>query len=666
VQRSAFRTVNEVGLVLGLAIVYFAAAKLGLGLAVVSEQVSLVWPPSGLALAAVLLFGYRVWPGIFIGALAANVTASSSLVGAFVIATGNTFEAVVAVSLLSRVAFNPRLSRLRDALAFVLLAALLSTTVAATVGSLSLVATGVEPWPSLSTLFRDWWIGDTVGDLTLAPALLSLRGASGRFERPSLGALVLTLGSLLVSVIVFAQPASSMMSDYPLHYLVFPFVTWGALRFGVKGSSLVVVAVAAVANASTAQGLGPFVAYGQEEPLLLLQLFIAVMAVTGLLLGAAVTERDEAHASLLLQDKRKDQFLATLAHELRNPLAPIVAAAHVLRAKAGEPAAAQRLEQVLSRQLAHLTRLVDDLLDVSRITSGKVTLERSQVELGDVIQAALEMSLPLTEGRGIRVEVDLAPKVVTVNGDFTRLVQVVFNLISNAVRYGKDQGRIWLRLGADEDEAVLTVRDDGVGMSEEVIEHAFELFAQGPATGRGAGLGIGLTLVRQLVELHGGRVRAESAGPGSGSEFEVRLPRLRSASARSTSPRSEGEAQTSERRPREVLIVDDNVDAAVTLARLVELRGHHVEIAHDGAAALERVRSSVPDVILLDIEMPEMNGYEVARALRNDEHSRDVRLIAVTGYGKASDRERAEDAGFDAHLVKPVEPGALYAALESG
>jgi signal transduction histidine kinase len=664
VQRSALRMMKEVGLVLALSILYFAAAQLGFGLAVVAEQVSLVWPPSGIALAAVLLFGSRVWPGIFVGALAANVTASDSLVGAFVIAIGNTLEAVVAAALLSRVGFEARLSRLRDALAFVLLAALLSTTIAATVGSLALAATGAEPWTSWSTLFRDWWIGDTVGDLTLAPALLSLRAVSGRFERPSPGALLLALGSVLVSVIVFAQPASSMMSQYPLHYLVFPFVTWGALRFGVKGSSLVVVSVAAVAIASTAQGLGPFVVYGQEEPLLLLQLFIAVMAVTGLLLGAAVTERDEAHESLKLQDKRKDQFLATLAHELRNPLAPIVAAAHVLRAKAGEPAAAQRLEQVLSRQLAHLTRLVDDLLDVSRITSGKVKLERSEVELGDVIHAALEMSLPLTESRGIQIEADLAPESVAVNGDFTRLVQVVFNLISNAVRYGKDQGRIWLRLYADDHEAILTVRDDGVGMSQEVIAHAFELFAQGPGTGRGAGLGIGLTLVRQLVELHGGRVRAESAGPGAGSEFEVRLPRLRIPRALASRPRTSDDPGASERRPREVLIVDDNVDAAVTLAKLVELRGHRVEVAHDGATALERVRSSLPDVILLDIEMPQMNGYDVARALRNDERSRGVRLIAITGYGKGSDRERATQAGFDAHMVKPVEPEALYAALE--
>jgi signal transduction histidine kinase/CheY-like chemotaxis protein len=665
VQRSAFRTVTEVGLVFGLASLYFAAAKLGLALAVVSEQVSLVWPPSGIALAAVLLFGYRVWPGIFLGALLANATSAESLVGAFFIAGGNTLEAVIAVSLLARMGFNARLSRLRDALAFVLLASFLSTTIAATVGSLSLVATGVEPWSSLSRLWRDWWIGDAVGDLTIAPALLVLR-ASGRFQKPTVGALLLALGAVLVSVIVFAQPSSSMMSDYPLHYLVFPFVAWGALRFGVKGSSLVVVAVAAVAIASTAEGLGPFVAYGQEEPLLLLQLFIAVMAVTGLLLGAAVTERDEAHESLKLQDQRKDQFLATLAHELRNPLAPIVAAAHVLRAKAGDAVAARRLEQVLSRQLAHLTRLVDDLLDMSRITSGKVKLERAPVDLSDVVHAALEMSGPLTESREIELEADLASEVVVVNGDFTRLVQVVFNLLSNAVRYGKDKGHIWLRLSANEREAILTVRDDGVGMSEEVIEHAFELFAQGPGTGRGAGLGIGLTLVRQLVELHDGQVSAQSPGVGAGSEFEVRLPRLHVALERGADSTPDGAKGLSGDRPREVLVVDDNVDAAVTLARLVELRGHHVEIAHDGATALERVRTYVPDVILLDIEMPEMNGYEVARAVRSDERLRAVRLIAITGYGKGSDRERATQAGFDAHMIKPVEPDALYAALESG
>ena len=290
-------------------------------------------------------------------------------------------------------------------------------------------------------------------------------------------------------------------------------------------------------------------------------------------------------------------------------------------------------------------------------------LELARVELKAAVERAIEMSGSLIRDRHLELVASLPSERAYVQGDLTRLTQVVFNLLSNAARYGKDHGHIWLSLVVEGDRAVLGVRDDGEGMTEEVLGRAFEPFAQGPSTG--AGLGLGLTLVRQLVELHGGSIEAKSEGPGKGSEFWVRLALSEPAEETKTGV-DQAVTSSGARAARDVLVVDDNVDAAITLAHLVELRGHKVETTHSGSAALERLRVAVPDVILLDLEMPGMTGYEVARRVRSDERLRGVRLIAVTGYGQPGDRARARAAGFDAHMVKPVSPEALNAALEAG
>jgi PAS domain S-box-containing protein len=782
--------------VLLTAAVYFATAKLGLSLAVISPQVTVVWPPTGIALAVLVLWGLRMWPGVALGALLANLTTSAPLTAACGIAAGNTLEAIVGAILLRRLDVHTALDRLRDVLALVV-TALLTTTVSATIGVTSLVLVGTEPWADFGSLWGAWWMGDVMGDLVMAPFLLVWA------TRPNLavvrrrgreGAVFLAL-VVLACLIVFAGRPAIGIQNYPLHYAVFPLVVWAALRFRQLGTTTLTVAISALAIASTSSGLGPFSHGTQHENLILLQLFMAVAAVTGLLLGAAITERDAAEArravdfanlrvseerlqlahtaggmgvwdwnietgevswsenlegmhglarggfdgtfsgfqklvhpedravvdeaiqravrddtiydiefrnlwpdgtihwmaargivmrdergrplrmlgvgldvterrrlaeelrqradELAESDRRKDEFLAMLAHELRNPLAPLSTALHLL---SNDDGARERFLGVATRQVKHLVRLVDDLLDASRITQGKVTLKKDRVQLRDVIERAVELVRPQTEDRGHALTVSLPPEPVILHADAVRLAQVVTNLLGNAAKYTPPGGSIWLTAERSGDEVVIRVRDTGVGLASDLIPRIFDLFVQGdPSLARTrGGLGIGLTLVRRLVELHGGRVEARSAGPGQGSEFVVRLPALPPILDAPTEvpPARQQEARGASLR---ILVVEDNVDAAEALAMVLTLWGHEVRIAYDGLAALQVAESYQADVIISDVGLPNMDGYEVARRLRAHGGYGQAVLIAISGYGRDEDKRLALEAGFDHHFVKPPD-----------
>ena len=788
-------------LVLALAAVYVALAKLGFLVAVVAEQVTLVWLPSGLSLAALILLGRALWPGVFLGALVANAMTDAPLWTAGVIAAGNTLEAVLGAWFLEQAAFFPRIRRLRDATALIGLAALLSTAVGATVGATTLCTSGVSPWGAFATVWRDWWVGDAVGDLVLAPLLLSWSSARpARLTRRGGAEIVALLGAMGVVCAVAFGPSADFAHAYPLHYLVFPLVIWSALRMGPRGTSAVVFVTTAVAVTATVFGRGYFSAGPAEERLLMLQLFTLVVAGTGLLLAGTIAERDDTHEGLRVageqhrlaldaakigdwdwnlksgevrwspnlepmhglqpgtfggtleaflavvhpddrefvqqaivralehgidyqaefrnvhaegthwilgkgtvlrgasgepirmigigmditerrrledelrarahqlaeQDRRKDEFLAILSHELRNPLAPVTTALALLEAKQHDPHAVASLRRVIERQIWHLVRLVDDLLETSRISTGKIQVRKQRIELREVALAAVEAVQDLVSDRSQDLEVETGAQPILIDGDPTRLSQVIFNLLNNASTYTPEGGRIQLALRRDGEEVVLIVSDNGVGMSPDMIRQAFELFARGtgPEHAGSGGLGVGLALVRRLIELHGGSVSAHSEGPGLGTEVTVRLPAPevaeRPAEGRDRPSLHAKRAAVQHR----ILVVDDNVDAAETLAALLELQGHEVAVAHDGERALERVRESVPDMVLLDLGMPGMDGYEVARALRDNPSTRGVRIIAVSGYGRGEDRARTRQAGFDMHLVKPVDPEVLRKVVE--
>jgi signal transduction histidine kinase/DNA-binding response OmpR family regulator len=364
-------------------------------------------------------------------------------------------------------------------------------------------------------------------------------------------------------------------------------------------------------------------------------------------------------------DRQKNEFLSMLAHELRNPLAPIRNALHVLQAHCPEQAELCWSRDIIDRQVKHMVRLVDDLLEIARITRGKIRLQLAPVELAGVVAQALEASRPLIESRKQRLEMLQPPEPLWVNGDSARLIQILTNLLNNAAKYTEEGGRIWLTAEREDGQAVLRVRDTGIGIPADMLAAVFDLFTQGdrgPDRSAG-GLGIGLTLVRRLVELHAGSVQAKSEGPGRGSEFIVRLPMLSQGHAASEPPKRQSHSEPGN--GHRVLVVDDSTDAAESLALLLRLSRCEVRSAHDGPAALEAAETFRPEVIILDIGLPGMNGYEVARRLRARAATRDTLLIAMTGYGQKEDRLQSEQAGIDHHLVKPVDFAILQDILAS-
>jgi len=380
-------------------------------------------------------------------------------------------------------------------------------------------------------------------------------------------------------------------------------------------------------------------------------------------LRRALTDQEALNEALRRADQRKDEFLAMLAHELRNPLAPIVSAATMLSNFELQPSMVQRAADIIARQAGHMTSLIDDLLDVSRVTRGKVELEFVELDLKDVLADAVEQVRPLIEKHGHRLVLEAMPAPALVVGDRKRLVQVMTNLLSNSAKYTLEGGRIEVRLATRGALIDLTIRDDGIGMSPELIASAFDLFSQGT---RGldrsqGGLGIGLALVRSLLKLHGGEVTAASDGPGCGSTFRVTLPL--SSRAVAAAPAIGTDASQGNPAALRIGVVDDNEDAAVTLALLLETLGHTVSVAHSARAALEALPAFEPDVCLLDIGLPEMNGFELARALRARPGTDHAILIAVTGYAQEKDRAEARAAGFHDLFAKPVDLEVLGAAL---
>lgn len=377
-------------------------------------------------------------------------------------------------------------------------------------------------------------------------------------------------------------------------------------------------------------------------------------------------QAEEKNAGLYLAlqetDRRKDEFLAMLGHELRNPLAPIRSAVEVLRLRCGSDPHLQRLLGIVDRQTAQMGRLVDDLLEVSRIGRNVIELRKERIDFRIIAGHAADATRPVVEAGQHQFTLSLPEEPVWIEGDHARLEQIIDNLLNNAAKYTRPGGRIWLILDQDENWAELRVRDTGRGIPQEKLAIIFELFTQvDTAVDRAAGgLGLGLTLVRDLVALHGGSVVARSEGPGKGAEFIVRLPLAAAGEAQSAEPGPQMPQVTPQRR---ILIVDDNLDAAETLAEVLELWGHEVRAINDGPAALAEASTYQPEVILMDIGLPGMDGHEVARLLRQRESVRPVALIALTGYGQADDRRRAIQAGFDVHLVKPVDLDQLREVL---
>jgi PAS domain S-box-containing protein len=388
-------------------------------------------------------------------------------------------------------------------------------------------------------------------------------------------------------------------------------------------------------------------------------------AVSGIFVeGSDVTPRKLIEDELRAANRQKDQFLAMLAHELRNPLAPIMTAAQLLKLGRHDPKSVANASEIIARQAAHMTDLVNDLLDVSRVTRGLVTLDKEELDLNVIVAAAVEQVRPLIDARRHALTLQLSGQPAHVLGDRTRLVQVISNILNNAAKYTAPGGRIVLDVAVDADrgQVYVTVSDSGVGIAPEVLPYIFDLFTQAertPDRSQG-GLGIGLALVKSLIVLHGGTVHAHSAGLGQGSEFSLCLPCLAVPAAHQPAVGAAGQVDTGHLR---VMVVDDNADAAQMLAALLEVQGHAVSVAYDAGGALAQAKEERPDVLLLDIGLPDMDGYELARRLRAQPENAGATLVALTGYGQAQDREEAQAAGFDHYLVKPADLNQVNAVL---
>jgi PAS domain S-box-containing protein len=1081
----------------GVTVAYVVSALAGFTLATVAEQVTTVWAPTGIAQAALILYGRRLWPGVFAGAFLANSVSDAPLWTAAAIATGNTLEAVAVSTWLSRTVFDPVFGRLADAARFIVAGAVVCTTISATIGVVTLCAAGLQPWDRAAALWSAWWVGDALGALVVAPLLLTLaRSSRRRAGRARLAAALVGAASVAVTAAVFGELASGG----PLHYVLFPLVIVAAVRFGQPATSLAVFGAAATAIVYTARGLGPFALADLNQSLILLQVFMGVIAGTGLLLAAALSERattqrrlgaafavgevlsdasslaeaspamlrricerlewqfgaiwlvdpdgrelrclaawgedDEAiaafkaaterytfargrglpgrvwdagqpvwiedvvqdrnfprapiaraaglhggfafpvrvgsdvlgvieffthrvaardrelleamstigtqvgqfvwrtraeaastdeqaytravldtaldaviamdhrgvitafnpaaermfgrrqdevlrqeladviippdlraahraglarylatgegpflnrrvetrgvhadgrefpievsittrtrhdgpprftgfvrdltaqvqadterreamsalrlseerfralaasstaltmyehdrdlrytwvfpqhpefsahnigktdaellpteegerlmrlkrevlesgsgrrveitvtlgtgtryydlmveprrdaggaivgvggvavditerkHHERLLQssqaqlretDRRKDEFLAMLAHELRNPLAPIRTGLRALHLAGHDREAVDRIRPMMERQVAHMVRLIDDLLDVSRITSGKIHLQKEPAQLADLVHAAVDATRAALDESGARLAIELPAAPVWLTVDATRFVQVITNLLHNAAKFTGAGDRVTIAaMVAGEGAGAwlhLTVRDTGTGIDAALLPHVFELFTQGGVHRRGTGgLGIGLALARRIVEMHGGDIEVESDGPGLGSAFTVRLPV--GAGARPPAPAAAAEAGRQTLAGRRVLVVDDNADNAETVTWLVRSLGGQARSAGDGAAALVAATEFQPDVVLLDIGMPGMDGYETCRRLRQQSGGRPLTIVALTGWGQDRDKQRAREAGFDAHLTKPADPAQIERLL---
>jgi len=380
-------------------------------------------------------------------------------------------------------------------------------------------------------------------------------------------------------------------------------------------------------------------------------------------LTKAVEKLTEAERALKDADHRKDEFLATLSHELRNPLTPLRNSLELIKRANGNADLIEQSRSTMERQLSHMVRLVDDLLDVNRITRNRLELRRDRVELASIIQHAVEACRSMAESANHELDISLPPEPIYLNADSVRLAQVFSNLLFNACKYTERGGHIWLTVERQGSDAVVIVRDTGVGIPPDMLPKVFEMFTQLARTLERSqgGLGVGLTLVKRLIEMHDGTVTAHSQGQGQGSEFVVRLPILieRPQAGQSPAPTDENVSITS----RRILVVDDNRATTCTHATLLQQTGNEVHIAQDGMEAVEKAETLKPDIILLDIGLPKLNGYDTCRAIREQPWGKDIIIIAQTGYGQEDDRRRAQEAGFDGHLVKPVDHTVLVKML---
>lgn len=651
---------------------YLITAKLGSYFYFAGTSPALIWPPVGIALAGLYLKGYRMWSAVALAALVAGISEGASpayIIGATV---GNTLQPLAGAWLFNKFNIHPSIGRLRDTLVFLFMAFGL-TTIAPTVFVALLMLGGTlaaDPYE----VWRIIWSGGVLSVLIFTPlivcwALDRSSLLSRMTERLS------ALGILLfLTYFVFWTPYTQVAGISLVYAMLVPLF-WISLRFRPRLLALAIALMAAVAFT------GVFVLLGSGEALgariFQSMLFIQVLAVIFYIFASVVEERrtaadelrrrieqlQEALKKISGQDAAKSEFLAILAHELRNPLAPVLSTLELFKLKRARAKDDVVLLEGAERRLHTMSRLLDDLLDVARISEKRLMLQREPLELCALVRRSGAAVQHLMSAQRHTLTIETKDVDTWVHADPVRLEQVIINLLTNAAKYTEPEGRIRLTCACEDNRARIRVQDNGIGIPPDMLERIFEPFLQIRSKKGVSGVGVGLSLVKQLVEMHEGTVEAYSAGPGLGSSFTVSLPVIAAPKRVQAVDTPKDAAPARTRSGMQVLIVDDNEAGAAALSRLLSFIGYRPSIAFSGEHALAMLESSLPDSVLLDIGLPDIDGYELARRIKEKYPA--LRIIALTGYGQQSDVARAKAAGCDAHLTKPVAFKDIERALNA-
>ncbi len=652
-----------------LTVLYFLAGKLGLHLAFVHASASPVWPPAGIALAALLVFGYGTWPAIFLAAFLVNVTTFGNVATSLAIGAGNTLEAVCGAWLINRFANGTFLfDRAQDVFKFAF-AAVISTAVSPSIGLTSLALAGYANWSDYVPIWTTWWLGDATGDLIFAPIII-LWAVKPRWRwhgRKDVEVTLILLLLLAVGEAIFGGWLPISAKNYPVAFVCGPILIWMAFRMSQRETATGIFILSAIAIWGTVRNFGPFVMETENQSLLILQSSTAVLTLTAMALAAAMAERRRIEADLEAQkalveaaNRTKDNFLAMLSHELRTPLSPVLLAVENLQNDwPKRPEIASALEMI-RRNIRVEQHLIDDLLDVTRISKGKLALNLTSVDVHGQIRNVVETCRSEWAGKKIRMQLDLTAGDRFVVADEARFQQIVWNLVQNAIKFSREEGVVVIStVNESPGELTIIVQDHGIGIEPEAMERIFNPFEQGERSlkRRFGGLGLGLAISKSLAEAHAATLTATSEGLNRGATFKLTI-KTSALVAHEGAISLPVEGQPS--KALRILLVDDHIDTCTVMAKLLAARGHKVTVAHDMKSALEKVEPDRFDVLISDVGLPDGSGMDLMAK------SRDMLVgIAMSGFGTEADATRSLRAGFSQHLVKPVTMEKLDAALQT-
>jgi signal transduction histidine kinase/CheY-like chemotaxis protein len=661
-----FPTLPAIGV---LTLIYFVAGYLSLKLAFVNPSASPVWPPAGIALAALIVFGYRMWPAIFVGAFFVNLATAGNFFTSFGIAGGNTLEALCGAWLVNRFAGGTLVfERPQNVFKFAL-AALISATVSPALGLTSLALGGFAQWANFWQICLTWWLGDISGILVVVPFLVlwSVPATQRKWNRAQVVEVsVLLLLLVVLAEIVFGGSFPISARNYPVSFLCGPIVIWTAFRFTPRETATGVFVLSSIAIWGTLNGFGPFVMQTENQSLLMLQSWTAALTITAMAIAAAIAERNRAQAAIKQQkeaveaaNKTKDNFLAMLSHELRTPLTPVIAALDALESETSPSEFAKSSLSMIRRNVELESQLIDDLLDLTRIAKDKLQLRFGSIDAHEVISDVVEICRAEAQDRRLNLRVNTRAGAHHILADSAKFQQIIWNLVKNSIKFTGENGEIMISTTNPEPQTlVINVKDTGIGIEPEIMSRIFDPFEQGEQAfqRRYGGLGLGLAISKSLTQAHGGTLAAQSNGRDQGSTFTLTM--------KTVSPPTrvvKFAAPAPDTRPLRILLVDDHVDTCTALERLLVRRGHLVAAAHNVRSAMEAAARGSFDLLISDIALPDGTGIELMSYLRA---MSGIPGIAISGFGMNGDIEKSFEAGFAEHLVKPVKMASLEAAIE--